>query len=252
MIANKRVLAVIAARGGSKGLPRKNLADLCGQPLIAWSIAAAKGSNYLDRIIFSSEDEELMAAARQCGCEVPFRRPSELATDEASIIDVIFHAIDTLGESFDLVVLLQAASPLRLPCDIDGALETLVRAKAPACVSVTTSGKPPFWTYLLDDQERLVPLLPAYAKATRRQDLPETFVLNGAIFAAEIPWLRETRKFVGPDTVAWTMPQDRSIDIDSESDLAMARWQATRMRERYQASMDQTATRQMSAVCRKP
>lgn len=224
MIAGKRVIAVIAARGGSKGLPRKNMLEIGDRPMLAWSIEAAHNSRYIDRTVFSSEDEELMETARRWHCEVPFRRPAELASDEAAIIDAIFHAIDTLGEPFDLVVLLQATSPLRLPSDIDGSLEALVRAGAPACVSVTVPAKPPFWNYLLDEKGKLVPLLPEYNKANRRQNLPQAYVLNGATFVAEIEWLRQSRTFVGPETVSWVMPQDRSVDIDNGHDLELARW----------------------------
>lgn len=223
MIGGRKVLAVVAARGGSKGLPRKNLIELGGKPMIAWSIEAAKGSHYLDRTIFSSEDEELMSVARQWGADVPFRRPAELATDDASIMDTLFHAIDSAGELFDIVVLLQAASPLRLASDIDNSLELCINTGAPACVSVTIPSKPPFWTYLMGEGNRMIPLLPEYSKATRRQDLPNAYVLNGAIFLAEIPWLRQNRVFMCPDTVAFPMPQDRSIDIDTAQDLIIAR-----------------------------
>lgn len=223
MIEGRRILAVTAARGGSKGLPRKNLADIGGKPMIAWSIEAGNGSRYVDRAVFSSEDEELMAAAKAWGADVPFRRPAHLSTDEAGIIDVLFHAIDMLGEPYDIVVLLQAASPLRLASDIDAALELCVRRRAPSCVGVTIASKPPFWTYLVDEKNRMVPLLPEYAKATRRQDLPDAYVLNGAVFLAEIPWLRQRGVFTSPDTVAYPMPQERSIDIDGAQDLIVAR-----------------------------
>jgi N-acylneuraminate cytidylyltransferase len=136
MIEGQSVLAVIPARGGSKGVPRKNLRDVAGRPLIAWTIAAARGSSHIDRLVLSSDDEEIMETARRHGCDVPFRRPAELATDEADSMAVVMHAVETLAERYDYVVLLQPTSPLRASADIDGAIATCLRHMAPSCVTV--------------------------------------------------------------------------------------------------------------------
>ena len=120
-----KVLAVIPARGGSKGLVRKNILDLAGIPLIAWTIEAAKRSKYIDRVVLSSDDDEIMAVAKHYGCEVPFRRPSALASDDAASLDVLFHAIEKVP-GYDYVILLQPTSPLRTFTDIDSAFEMMM------------------------------------------------------------------------------------------------------------------------------
>ena len=129
MIGNRKVLAVIPARGGSKALPGKNILTINGRPLIDWSIAAARGSRFVDRVVLSSDDDAIMAAAAACGCEVPFRRPTDLATDAASTIDVVLHALDALP-GYDVVMVLQPTSPLRTAGDIDAACQTFDRARA--------------------------------------------------------------------------------------------------------------------------
>src|SRR5262249_46947636 len=123
MIGSSRVLAIITARGGSKGLPGKNIIDLGGKPLLAWSIEAAHRARHVDRLILSSEDDDIIAVAKKFGCEVPFRRPREFATDAAMIDPVLTHALDHLDEAFDYLVLLQPTSPLRTAADIDGPIK---------------------------------------------------------------------------------------------------------------------------------
>ena len=221
MIGTDRVLGLIPARGGSKGLPRKNVLDLAGKPLIAWSIEAARKSRYVDRLILSSEDEEIAAVARAHGCEVPFRRPQSLATDESSIHAAILHALDNAGEPFDYFVLLQPTSPLRTPADIDGAIELCVSTKAPACIGMTTTSKPSDWMYRVGDNRRMTPLLGEHV-IDRRQELPATWVINGAVYVARTDWYRNSQTFLGPATVAWQMPPERSIDIDTRLDFMMA------------------------------
>lgn len=222
MIARKTVLGVVAARGGSKGLPGKNVADLGGKPLVAWSIAAARGSRYLDRTIVSSDDPKIIAAARAAGGDVPFRRPKRLATDRASIYDALFHALDSLEETYDYVVLIQATSPLRTTADIDACIALCHKSGAPV-ISVSRAAKPPQWMYALDSKRRLRPVLKARRGADRRQDLETAYVPNGAVYVANAGWLRKHGSFVGPDTRAYIMPSERSVDIDARMDLLLAR-----------------------------
>jgi N-acylneuraminate cytidylyltransferase len=222
MINGHKVLAIIAARGGSKGLPGKNIIDLGGKPLLAWSIEAARRSRYIDRLILSSEDEEIIAVAEKFGCEVPFRRPHELATDAATIDPVLIHAFDHLNETFDYVVLLQPTSPLRMTRDIDGAIELCDARGAPACVGMCENSKPVEWMYRVGRDGDINPILGEIV-TTRRQELPATFVINGAVYVARVDWYRNSRSFLSPGTVAWRMPRDRSLDIDTELDLMTAR-----------------------------
>ncbi len=221
MIAGRSVLAVVAARGGSKGLPGKNLRPLGGKPLLQWSIAAAKGSAYIDRLVLSSEDDAIAEAARLAGCEVPFRRPAALATDDASIYDVLKHAASSLPERYALIVLLQATSPLRQSQDIDRSLELLMSVGADSVVSVTPAPKPPHWMYVIDAKGQLAPVLRGEAVG-RRQDAPPVYVVNGAVYAAPPDWVFERMSFVGERTVGYVMPPERSVDIDTMADFVVA------------------------------
>ncbi len=222
MIEGKRVLAVIPARGGSKGLPRKNVTALMGKPLLTWTVEEAKKSKYIDRLILSSENEEIIRLAKSLGCEVPFVRPDELSRDETPGIEPILHAL-TLLPGYDLVMMLQPTSPLRSVMDIDGGVEQCLRKNANACVSVTETQKSPYWMYSLDSDERMKPVLEIEEKtALRRQDLPRTYFLNGAVYVAHKEWLIQTRSFVSNGTVGYVMPRERSVDIDTEFDFKIA------------------------------
>lgn len=221
MIGDARVLAVIPARGGSKGLPRKNLAPFLGRPLIGWTIEAAQGSMLIDRVILSSDDAEIIAVAQGLGCEAPFVRTAALATDQATSLEVVLDALDRTP-GYDVVVLLQPTSPLRTAADIDAVLALL--KDADSAVSVVDAVDHPFLVYRPDADGRLTP----YAEAApgtslRRQDLPPAWSLNGAVYALRVDWLRRERTFVKPgDTRAWAMPVERSADIDTLADLIEA------------------------------
>ena len=220
MIGKKRVLGIIPARGGSKGLPRKNVLDLAGKPMIAWSIAAAADSQFIDRCIVSTDDEEIAAVARKHGCEVPFMRPAEHARDHSTTLDVALHALDEL-QGFDLVVILQPTSPLRSTHDIDQTIEAIVAHQAPSAVSVYEPAKSPYWSYRTNDDGRLVSLLDKELASRRRQELPAAYVLNGAVYVARVDWLRQNRRFVTDETVAHVMPAERSLDVDTAFDLKL-------------------------------
>jgi len=226
MIDGEAVLALIPARGGSKGVPRKNLAPLCGRPLISWTIAAARASKHLDRLIVSSDDEEIIAACRTEGCEAPFVRPAELAGDEARSIDVIHHAMRWIEsesrQRYGYLVLLQPTSPLRAAADIDRCLQACHYGGAPAAVTVTEPDHSPFWMYAKDELGRLSPLITPPAPASRRQDLPRAFRLNGAVYAARWDKLRRWDSFMVDGVLGVDMPPERSVDIDRPLDLRLA------------------------------
>jgi len=221
-VLSDRVLAIIVGRGGSKGLPGKNVALLAGKPLVAWSVAAAKGARSVTRAILSSDDDDIIAAAQAAGCEVPFKRPPELATDEASVYDAMFHAVDQLDEEYETVVLLQATSPLRTADDIDEAVAKLRERGAPSVVSVSLAPKPPHWMYTLDE-DRLQQVVEEAWSSDRRQALPHYYVPNGAVYVAKLDWLRQAGTFYSPETIGYVMPRERSIDIDAPIDLMVAR-----------------------------
>lgn len=215
---SEKVIALITARGGSKGLPRKNVLCAGGKPLVAWTVHAALAASSVDRVVLSSDDDEIMAAARAAGCEVPFRRPAELASDHASSMDVVLHALQELP-GYEYLVLLQPTSPLRTGADIDAAFQIMLNNKAPACVSVTEVDQSPYWMYRLADGDRLAHILEPLPGVSRRQDLPPVYTLNGAIYIAKIDWLLESRNFLGTDTVAYRMSRSASIDIDDALDF---------------------------------
>lgn len=218
MIDNKKVLGIIPARGGSKGVPRKNLRLVRGKPLIAWTIEQGHKSAYIDRLILSSEDDEIIQVARMYHCDVPFRRPVELSQDSTPGIEPVLHALGQLP-GYDYVVLLQPTSPLRTVQDIDGCIEKCVRSDSPACVSTTRSQQHPFLMYYTDGDGRLRPVAAEGAAFHRRQDYPDVFLLNGAVYVAGTTWLSENRSFMSKETVGYRMPAERSIDVDSEDDL---------------------------------
>jgi CMP-N,N'-diacetyllegionaminic acid synthase len=218
MINGKSILAVIPARGGSKGVPRKNIREIAGKPLLAWTSEEARKSRYIDRLILSSEDDEIISIGKKWGCEVPFKRPPELATDEAPAELVVYHALENLP-GFDYVLLLQVTSPLRTVRDIDVSLELCESRQGKGCVSVTEAEKSPYWMFTVDDLDRIYPLMPSGYRTKRRQELPLVYALNGAIFLAQTKHYLRERTFQTPDTVAYKMPPERSLDLDTEFDF---------------------------------
>ncbi len=222
MIAGKTVLAIIPARGGSKGVPRKNIRLLAGKPLIAWTIDEANKSKYIDRLILSSEDEEIIEIAREYGCEVPFKRPVELAQDDTPGIEPVMHAINTLEEKYDYVVLLQSTSPLRTVEDIDGCIQHCIMTESPACVSVTEAQQSPYWMYNLGDDMKLKSFVQQDGRINRRQELPKVYMLNGAVYVAEYGFILKNKSFLTGETVGYIMSGDNSVDIDTENDFKLA------------------------------
>jgi len=219
MIDGKSVLAVITARGGSKGLPNKNIRMLGPRPLIAWSIEAAQGSQYIDRLITSTDDRKIMTVAQEWGCEVPFLRPPHLANDTARTEDSLLHALDSLEMKYDILVLLQPTSPLRSTADIDGSIDLCQKRNAPSCVSVCKTEKSPYWMYSQEDNGRLHKLIETTKPSHRRQDLPSTVALNGAVYVVDVPWFYQHEKLINDETVGYEMPRERSPDIDTELDM---------------------------------
>ncbi len=219
MYKGKKILAIIPARGGSKGIPRKNIKPLAGKPLIAWTIEEAKKSKYIDRLILSSEDEEIIHIAKEWGCEVPFVRPKELAQDDTPGIEPILHAIKALPDKYDYVCMLQPTSPLRKVVDIDGCIKKCLNLEMPACVTIVESNESPYWMFKCNADFSLKSLFPELKIAPRRQDLPTIYALNGAGYIAKTEWLMATRSFFSEQTIGYIMDKISSHDIDDESDF---------------------------------
>jgi len=222
MYKRKRILGVITARGGSKGLPGKNIRYLHGKPLIAWTVAVAQESQYLDSFLVSTDSAEIAEISKSYGAQVPFLRPAELSTDKASSIDVVLHAIDNSKEVYDWVMILQPTSPLRSAADIDVAIELADIKKADSIVSVCPNEHHPWLSNTLPADGNMKCFLRQETQHRTRQEFPTYYRLNGAIFLTKISILRETRSFFGPQTFAYEMPVERSIDIDHLIDFKLA------------------------------
>lgn len=225
MYNNKKFLAIIPARGGSKGLPRKNIKELNGKPLIAYSIEAAINSKIFDKIIVSTDDKEIAEVALKYGAEVPFVRPRELATDTADSMDVLFHTINFLkknGEEYDYIMKLQPTSPLRTEKEILEATKLLFEKKAESIVSISECEHHPLWTNTLDSDKRLFNFIKEDIKHKNRQELPNYYQINGLIFLSEINNLLKTRDWYGEKSYAYICDNKKAIDIDNIIDFKLA------------------------------
>lgn len=248
-----RILGVIPARGGSKGLPRKNVLPLAGVPLMAWSIRAARGSGVLARVVVSTDDDEIAAVAKEHGGEVPFMRPADLATDTATSMAVVKHALGVVEEleraangaafrEYDAVCLLQPTSPFRAPHDIVNAVRLLESSGAPSVISVSPLEHPLAWTAMLGADGRLeLPLLRGLPNAnasqghheTQRQAHAAAYRLNGAVYVYRREVVLTHPTGLLPDTRAFVMGEldgvknalpatVRGLDIDTIWDLNLA------------------------------
>lgn len=219
-------LAVIPARGGSKGLPGKNKKILNGKPLIAYSIRAAILSNKFDKIIVSTDDLEIAAISKEYGADIPYMRPAELSGDNISSDTVINHALDyfsSIGEQFDYVCKLQPTSPLRNEDDIVEAFERIRNTEFKAVVSVCECEHSPLWAGILPPNLCMKNFMEDYLKSANRQTLPIYYRLNGAIYLSEVNEFKNRGSFLGEKTVAYIMPRERSIDIDDNLDFKFAK-----------------------------
>jgi CMP-N-acetylneuraminic acid synthetase len=225
MTEKPEVLGIVLARGGSKGVPRKNMCLVGGKPLLYWSFQAAKSSKLLTRTLFSTDDPEMATYARSEQVEVPFMRPVELATDSASAINVTLHALKWLEEQEgyrpDYVVLLQPTSPLRTAADIDACIQLAVERSADGVVSVMHCPAHPYLMRTIDDQEVLHPFINTPLSAGQKQQLPTVYSLNGAVYVARRTVLQETRTWHPAGALAYVMPDERSLDVDTHWDLKL-------------------------------
>ena len=224
------VLALIPARGGSKGVPNKNARQLAGKPLVAHACQCAQDSRLVTRIIVSTDCPRLASLAREAGAEVPFLRPAALAGDDSPTCDVVSHAVDWLHKQedwqADIILLLQPTSPLRRGSDVDAALDTLKSSSADGVVSVVRvpAHYHPEWQFDVDGHGRLKLVTHRRLQdiVTQRQLLTTTFIRNGAIYAIYREAFERTGSLYGDAVVPYEMPSERSINIDSLADWAQA------------------------------
>lgn len=224
-IVKQKILGIIPARGGSKGILRKNIRILAGKPLIRWTIEAALNSGVCEKLLVSTDDPEIAAIARESGADAPFLRPSSLSSDTATSLSVVEHAIDWLHDSsretFSHILLLQPTSPLRTAEDIRSAVRIAKKTDA-AVVSVCEPRQHPYLCKKLREDGTLVDFIPESARYTRRQDFPPVFSLTGAIYIVSVDCLRRERTFTPEKTVPYIMPPERSLDIDTHWDFVLA------------------------------
>ena len=225
-LSRLKVLALINARGNSKGIPRKNIKPLLGKPLIAYSIEAAQASKLIDKVIVSTDDTEIAEISRKFGAEVPFLRPEHLATDDAPQLKATEYAIGWLREHWsmrpEILILLQPTAPLRTTTDIDQALKLLIETRADSVVSFTTeAAKHPYYMYTMEDG-RPRPFVDLGNSGLQRQSFPKVFVRNGAIYALRASVVTDYGNVYGSDCRAYMMPPERSINIDNEFDWTLA------------------------------
>jgi CMP-N-acetylneuraminic acid synthetase len=221
---NLHIVGIIPARGCSKGVPRKNIRQLNGKPLIYYTINEAEKSRYLKRSIVSTEDSEIAGVSREYGAEV-IERPVELAQDNTSGIlvyqQVVRHLEESEGYSADIIVILQPTSPCRLVRDIDEAIEVYLREACDSVIGVCEMEHPVHIIYTIDDN-RLSPFIKGLDKITLRQDSPVTYRINGAIYVVRREVIMDKGKTITDDSLPFIMPLERSLDIDSELDFKVA------------------------------
>ncbi len=221
---NPTFLGIIPARGGSKGIPNKNIRPFCGKPLIRYTVEAAKKSKHLSRIIVSTESEEIACVAKESGAEVPFLRPQALAQDTSKIFDAIAHLLEKLktdeGYAPDYIVLLQPTSPLRTVDDIDGTIELLLAQNADSAITVSTVEPRVF----IKSAEGVLTLAadPAFLKSTNRQELAKTVAENGSmVYVNRVSTLLATGNFLGGKLVGVEIPRWRAVDLDTPEDFVV-------------------------------
>ena len=227
MYKNKTFLAIIPARGGSKRLPRKNVLDLNGKPLIAWSIEAGRKSKYVDEVMVTTDDDEIINVSRKFGATVPFVRPEKLADDFATRPEVIKHTIEYykshLKKEFDYLIFLQPTSPLRDEKDVDSAIEFIFEKNTDAVVSVCEVEHPVHWSGILPQDKNMSNFLSNVAVQSRSQDFDKYYRLNGAIYICDIAkFLEEGCIFLKENIFAYEMAQEKSVDIDTLMDFRIA------------------------------
>lgn len=224
-VEHKKILAIIPAKGKSRGLPQKNLIKIKNKPLIIYTIEAALNSKYISKTIVSSESKKILKIAQEKGAII-IKRPQKLATDTVCIEDVVIDVLNKLKkrkESYSVLVVLQPTSPLRTSQDINQAFEKFFTSKATALISVYKQDKNQCKAFTLNKNGYLKGLIDDKSPFLRRQDLPEVFMPNGAIFIVSVKEFLENKSFLTNKTISFAMSKERSLDIDSYEDLERAR-----------------------------
>lgn len=221
MIHDKKILAIIPARGGSKGVPGKNIKRFAGKPLIGWTIEAALNSRYIDRVIVSTDDIEIARVAEQFNVPIPYIRDKKYATDQAEASLPVLEAIENIP-GYDQIILLQPTSPLRDTSDIDTAIELFEEYRPYSVVSVTPNAKPFEWLLTMN-QDNIISSMTDKITSSRQQSQP-LYAFNGALYIVSTADFVKHQKFISKDSYGYTMPPEKSIDIDTTFDFDLAEY----------------------------
>ena len=225
MLEGKKILAIIPARGGSKGVPKKNIKELSGMPLIGYTIREAKKSKYISRVVVSTDENKIAEVTTNFGAEIPCLRPDELSGDTSSTVECVTHMINYLKKNEDYepdyICLLQCTSPLRTVEDIDGAIEKLFNTNFDGIVSVCEAETNPYWTNVFEN-DKLKYFLEEGKTITRRQDLPKIYRYNGAIYIIKTGVFLREKSFETENITGYIMSNEKSIDIDTIIDFKVA------------------------------
>ena len=233
MYKNKKILAVIPARGGSKGIPSKNIIEVGGKPLIQYTIDCAKHSKYIDRAVISTDSEEIKKVSIECGGDVPFIRPKELALDTSKTIDCIVHAVNTLkemGETYDYVMIIQNTVPLRKAWHVDESIEKLIDSNERSLVSITEVEQHPILMRTINEDGTVKNLLPM-SSTMRRQDFPKFYKVDGAIAIQKIDEEFNLNTSINDGKLAYVMDEKYSTDIDSYIDIKVIEYYLEKEKE---------------------
>jgi len=225
MVNNHTFLCLILARGGSKGLPNKNIQPLLGKPLIYYTIKAVVEANIFDRIIISTDSEAIAQTAKHFGIEVPFMRPEELARDTSLALDAIVHGlkwVEKHDKRYDFVQYIFPTSPLRTAEDIQNGVKVLFEKNADMVLSVSETSHPMWWANVLPSDHSLKGFVKSEYRFKNRQSLPATYNINGSIYVAKWEVFFEKKDWYEQNTFAYIMPKERSVDIDSCLDFKFA------------------------------
>ncbi len=226
MYKNKTFLGIVPARGGSKGLPGKNIKELCGKPLIAWSIESGLKSKYLDEVMITTDSKDIADIAKQYGASVPFLRPEFLASDTATSFDAIKHTIEfyknEFDKEFDYIVLLEPTSPLRETSDIDIAIEQLFNSNADSIVGICrTEDQNPAFLVFKNEKDFISGYENHDMKVLRRQDIKDVYFFEGTIYISKTDVLLNKKTFYHENTIGYVVPKYKSLEIDDIDDFIM-------------------------------
>lgn len=223
--SNNSILCLINARGGSKGVPGKNIKPLNGKPLIGWSVDVARQSRLIKKVVVSTDSEEIARVATKHGASVPFIRPSELATDTAKQIDVVNHALkflESMGERYDYVCILQPTCPLRSVEDVDGTLDLLISSGADSAITVTeVGGRHPRTLYKMHEgDQKVTPYVEKNTSGVMRQNFEALYWRTGAVYALRTSVVKAGSLY-GSDARGYKVPEERAFNIDTPFDFEL-------------------------------